>query len=698
MTAPSALATALPGIEVGRELGRGGFGIVWSGRQRRLGREVAIKQLPPAFAQDDEIRERFVTEARVLAGLDHPHIVPVYDYVEADGLCLLVMECLPGGTVWDVFRKEGMNPGNACVIVIAAAAGLHHAHVNGILHRDVKPENLLLTSSRHLKVTDFGIAKVIGGRDAMATSSGDILGTPAYMAPEQAVGGDLSAAADVFAAGVMLYELLSGQLPYSQEGGGLAIVYRHLHESATPLQDTAPHIPRPVADVVMRALAREPSDRFATAEEFAVALGEAAVDGFGHDWYSSTGLRVVGSDQVMSTLTGTGLHRGNGSGMRQSPGTVQQSRSTVQRSPDTVQQSPDTVQQAPSTQPGGLFAQGGHDDRATRQGARPGPGPDTRPDFMSSPAASGDRGTPPAQPPVPAPSPAVVPAQMLPIVRPAEPQHLIGSIVLDAKPEPLTPVRQLLDVPRRPTLELALALGLLVLLVVLAWIGIGTTSDGSGTTTGAVTVAGADVTSGGDVTADLGDAVPVTLGALPAGATTARLQLSVHGLTVGTSDDVALARTAGGGSAAFTLGTTRYLVSGPVDADLQVRDAARTTLVHRHFSLKPKSSGFLTIPGVVLALAALFALAYLESLIKPLWRFGRWRPAPAIGQALVGALLGVVLSGLGWVLGRYQPGLPPVVACAVVGALFGVSLGVLAARWGLHRRVVRINKRTPILR
>ncbi|WP_375497925.1 protein kinase [uncultured Jatrophihabitans sp.] len=702
MTAAGTLAAALPGIEIGTELGRGGFGIVYGGRHKRLGREVAIKQLPPAFANDEEIRDRFVTEARVLAALDHPHIVPVYDFVEADGLCLLVMESLPGGTVWDVFRKEGMNPGHACVIVVAAAAGLHHAHVNGVLHRDVKPENLLLTANRHLKVTDFGIAKVIGGADAVATSSGDILGTPAYMAPEQAVGGNLTAAADVYAAGVMLYELLSGQLPYSQEGGGLAIVYRHLHEAPIPLQDTAPQVPRQVADVVMRALAREPADRFGTAEEFAVAIGEAAVDGFGGDWYSASGLRVIGSDRVMSTLTSPGLRRGSASTVNSSPATVQQS-------PNTVQQSPKTVDRSPRTQAGGLFAQGDHDGRETRRepGLPAGEAPPARPDFMSSgaglpvpaaqagPPARFDSGEIVSGEIVPA---EVIPAPALPSVRPANSEHLVGSIAILAKPQPLVPVRQILDVPRRPALEVALAGVLLVLLLVVTWIGLGTSKDGSGTTTGAVTVAGTDVSGGGDVTADLGSDIPLTISNVPAGVTTARATLTVHGVSIGSSDDATLVRSSSGSSAALKLGSTKYLVGGPVDADLQLRSADKTTVAERHFSLKSSKSGFLTIPGVVLVLAVLFALAYLESLTRPLWKFGKWRVSAALGQGLVGALLGAVLSGLAWVLGRYQLSVATAIVGAVLGALFGIALGVAAARAGTYRRVIRINKRTPVLR
>ena len=138
---------ALPSYEIGGELGRGGWGVVLSGRHRDLGRDVAIKQLPRAFAADANVRARFLAEARVLAALDHPHIVPVYDFVERDGLCLLVMERLSGGTVWSRFTEQGVSMDDACAIVLATCAALDAAHAHGVLHRDIKPENLMFTGS-----------------------------------------------------------------------------------------------------------------------------------------------------------------------------------------------------------------------------------------------------------------------------------------------------------------------------------------------------------------------------------------------------------------------------------------------------------------------------------------------------------------------------------------------------------------------
>ncbi len=295
------VAAALPSYDVGGELGRGGWGVVLEGRHKQLGREVAIKQLPRAFGADPAVRARFVAEARLLASLDHPHIVPVYDYVEADGLCLLVMEKLPGGTVWSKFTSAGVTPEAACALVLAACAGLHAAHQRGILHRDVKPENLLFSSNGALKVTDFGIAKVVGGDDIMATRAGEVLGTPAYMAPEQAQAAELGPPTDVYAVGVMLYELLSGTLPFPEDGDALAILYRHVHEKPTPLSSVAPAIPSPIAAVVMQALATRPEERFATAETFGVALAEAATAAWGPGWPLARGqVAVMGSALIVA--------------------------------------------------------------------------------------------------------------------------------------------------------------------------------------------------------------------------------------------------------------------------------------------------------------------------------------------------------------------------------------------------------------
>ncbi len=289
------LSSALPAYDIGDELGQGGMGVVVSGQHRQLGRRVAIKQLPEAFAADPGVRRRFTAEAQVLASLDHPHVVPVYDFVEREGICLLVMELLPGGTLRSRVAAGGCTAPYAVAVSLACLSGLSAAHRRGILHRDVKPENMLFAASGVLKVTDFGIAKVIGGPGTVLTRVGDVVGTPAYIAPEQVRGGKLSPATDVYALATMLYELLAGVFPFTTEteGEDLALLFKHAYEKPVPLRDVAPGVPDPVAAVVMRGLATEPADRFETAEAFGVALAEGATQAWGPGWLAAEQVPIM---------------------------------------------------------------------------------------------------------------------------------------------------------------------------------------------------------------------------------------------------------------------------------------------------------------------------------------------------------------------------------------------------------------------
>jgi hypothetical protein len=289
------LSSALPAYDIGEELGQGGMGVVVSGQHRQLGRRVAIKQLPEAFAADPGVRRRFTAEAQVLASLDHPHVVPVYDFVEREGICLLVMELLPGGTLRSRAAADGCTAPYAVAVSLACLSGLSAAHRRGILHRDVKPENMLFAASGVLKVTDFGIAKVIGGPGTVLTRVGDVVGTPAYIAPEQVRGGKLTPATDVYALATMLYELLAGVFPFTTEteGEDLALLFKHAYEKPVPLRDVAPGVPDPVAAVVMRGLATEPADRFETADAFGVALAEAATQAWGPGWLAAEQVPIM---------------------------------------------------------------------------------------------------------------------------------------------------------------------------------------------------------------------------------------------------------------------------------------------------------------------------------------------------------------------------------------------------------------------
>ena len=304
------VAAALPAYEIGEELGRGHWGVVFGARHRQLGRDVAVKQLPGAYADQPEVVQRFVNEAKVLGSLNHRHIVPVYDFVQHEGLCLLVMERLHGGTLTTRFRG-GASPEDVCAIALAAASALHYAHQHGVLHRDVKPENIMFSGEGVLKVTDFGIAKVVGGSETVLTRTGFVLGTPAYMAPEQAKGEPLTPATDLYALGLIVYELLAGKLPFEAGEDPLSLIYRHVYEAPLPLLDAAPGVPPELAGVIMRALERDPAGRFETAEAFGVALASSAKEAWGGRWLSRSDITVGAPGPILAAAHGD-----------RSPGTV----------------------------------------------------------------------------------------------------------------------------------------------------------------------------------------------------------------------------------------------------------------------------------------------------------------------------------------------------------------------------------------
>lgn len=299
MTVSANVVAALPQYELGAEVGRGGMGVVYAAVHRPLGRAVAVKRLPGVLASDERMSARFAHEARLLARLDHPHIVPVYDYVQDRGEHLLVMEKLDGGTVWSKFTGSGVTPASSCAIGLAMLSGLHAAHGAGVLHLDVKPKNLLFTAGGVLKVADFGISQVVSEGATLVTHGGQVLGTPAYLSPEQALGNPLSPAADVYGAATVLYELLSGRLPFDSGGGALAMIQRHVYQQPRPLIE----VPDPLARVIMRGIERDPQARYRNAETFAVDLAGAAAEVFGRDWLLRLGEPVHLSPQVAAAST-----------------------------------------------------------------------------------------------------------------------------------------------------------------------------------------------------------------------------------------------------------------------------------------------------------------------------------------------------------------------------------------------------------
>jgi eukaryotic-like serine/threonine-protein kinase len=256
-----------------RLLGRGGMATVELAQDLELERPVALKRLAENLAANDEFKQRFLREARLAARLSHPNIVAVYDAGEESGRPFIVMEYVEGETVSDLVRRRGrLAPAEAVTLALQACSGLETAHEAGLVHRDIKPQNLLLTPGGTLKIADFGIARSLDG--TQLTEAGTVLGTAAYLAPEQAAGEPVTATADVYALGAVLYELLTGRPPYVAET--LAELFAKQRRGAiAPVREFAPDVPSSLEDAVMRALARDPAYRPESAAAFADELGGA---------------------------------------------------------------------------------------------------------------------------------------------------------------------------------------------------------------------------------------------------------------------------------------------------------------------------------------------------------------------------------------------------------------------------------------
>ncbi|MFM8304534.1 MAG: protein kinase domain-containing protein [Actinomycetota bacterium] len=254
-------------------IARGGMASVWMGQDELLGRRVAVKTLHPDLAHDDALRARFRQEALAAAGLTHPNIVATYDTGEDAGTAFIVMELVEGESLRQLLdRRRVLDPPEAVSIAIQVAAALEHAHRQGVVHRDVKPANILVPREGAVKVTDFGIAKATGGSDL--TRTGTVVGTARYLSPEQVQGQTADARTDVYALGLVLYEMLAGHPAYAGDTE-MATALARLTGPPTPLELTRPGIPDALAGVVAQALQADPAHRVPSAAALAEALRRA---------------------------------------------------------------------------------------------------------------------------------------------------------------------------------------------------------------------------------------------------------------------------------------------------------------------------------------------------------------------------------------------------------------------------------------
>jgi len=257
---------------VERVLGQGAMAKVLLAHDEELGREVAVKLLDEGLAADPSFRARFAREARVAAGLSHPNVVTVFDVGEDDGRPFIVMELVPGRTLEERLRRDGaLRENDVLAIARQVCAGLEHAHANGLVHRDLKPGNLIERDDGTVKIADFGIARAVEGTEL--TEAGTVVGTAAYLAPEQADAGTVTPATDLFALGAVLYELLTGRQPWKVDSLAELAARRDAPPPELPA-DTAPGL----RTAIERSLLPDPEDRPSSAAEFARLLDDRGTD------------------------------------------------------------------------------------------------------------------------------------------------------------------------------------------------------------------------------------------------------------------------------------------------------------------------------------------------------------------------------------------------------------------------------------
>ena len=272
---PIGIGTDFLGYRIEERIGRGGMGVVYRAYDRRLKRTVALKLVAPSLARDEQFRERFARESELVMSLEHPNVVPIHDAGDADGLVYLAMRLVDGTDLGSLLRTEGaLEPARAMAICKQIASALDAAHQRGLVHRDVKPSNVLLDSSDHVYLADFGLTRRLDDEAGRLSEDGTF-GTPAYLAPEQLEGNPVDGRADVYSLGCLFYECLTGE-PVFPRDTRLAVAWAHLEEEPPSASARRPELPEAIDQVIRTAMAKEPDQRFATCGGL-IAAGEQAL-------------------------------------------------------------------------------------------------------------------------------------------------------------------------------------------------------------------------------------------------------------------------------------------------------------------------------------------------------------------------------------------------------------------------------------
>ena len=256
------------------QVGQGGMASVYKAYQPSMDRNVAIKVLPRQLAESKEFAARFQQEARIIARLEHPHILPVFDYGESDGVTYFVMRYLEAGTLKSKMAAGQLSLNEIDRLFTQLADALGYAHSHGIVHRDLKPANALIDEQGNIFLTDFGIAKLLESAAPHLTQTDAIMGTPAYISPEQARAQTVDQRSDIYSLGIILYELVTGRVPFTADTP-LAVILKHVSDPLPLPSMLKPDIPESIEQVILKALAKEPDDRYATTAEFLAAWKRA---------------------------------------------------------------------------------------------------------------------------------------------------------------------------------------------------------------------------------------------------------------------------------------------------------------------------------------------------------------------------------------------------------------------------------------
>jgi len=269
------IGTRLGAYTLLEEIGAGGMATVYRAVQEKVGRDVAVKVIGRHILQDPTALERFQREAQVIARLEHPHILPVYDYDLTTDPPFIVMRYLPTGTLKEILRREWLPADELAVLFRQIASALDYAHRQGIVHRDVKPSNILVDGEGNAFLVDFGLARMVESAQSTGiTASGTTVGTPDYMSPEQVMGMPIDGRSDIYGLGVMLFEMLTGQMPFAADTP-IAVVFKHVQEPVPSVMTINPELPEAIDVVIGRAMAKEPDARYQTCLELHQALCSA---------------------------------------------------------------------------------------------------------------------------------------------------------------------------------------------------------------------------------------------------------------------------------------------------------------------------------------------------------------------------------------------------------------------------------------